>query len=160
MVWKIAASEVQGVSLDDELERIKRKRLDEVIRRQKASEARPQSSSLPAGVRVLTDADFAQETEKHPLMVVDFWAPWCGPCRMVSPIIEELAREYAGRVSFGKVNVDENIMTSSRFEVHSIPTIVFFNRGRPVDAIIGAVPKAAIEAKLRSYIGANASSNA
>lgn len=101
---------------------------------------------------VLTDASFSSELSKYPLMVVDFWAVWCGPCHAVAPTIEQLAREYAGRVAFGKLNVDENPLTSNEFEVQSIPTILIFKNGEAVDGIIGAVPKSQIESKIRSHL--------
>jgi len=86
-------------------------------------------------------------------MVVDFWAAWCGPCRMVAPIVEQLAKEYSGRVAFGKLNVDENPLTSGEFQVQSIPTLLIFRDGQPVDGIIGAVPKYQIESKLKAQLG-------
>src|SRR5690348_17897295 len=78
---------------------------------------------------ILSDASFSSEISKHPLMVVDFWAAWCGPCRMVAPIIEQLAKDYSGRVAFGKLNVDENPLTSEEFQVESIPTLLIFRNG-------------------------------
>lgn len=108
-----------------------------------------QTASKPI---ILTDTNFSLEISEHPIMVVDFWAPWCGPCRMVGPIIEELARDYAGKVYFGKLNVDENPVTSNRFQVKSIPTILIFKNGEPVDGIIGAVPRSHIESKLKSHL--------
>lgn len=101
---------------------------------------------------ILTDASFSSELSKYPLMVVDFWAVWCGPCHAISPIIEQLAREYAGRVAFGKVNVDENPLTSSEFEVQSIPTLLIFKNGEAVDGIIGVVPKSQIESKIKCHL--------
>ena len=102
---------------------------------------------------ILSDATFSSEISKYPLMVVDFWAAWCGPCRMVAPIVEQLAKEYSGRVAFGKLNVDENPLTSNEFEVQSIPTLLIFRDGQPVDAIIGAAPKYQIESKLKAQLG-------
>jgi thioredoxin 1 len=104
-------------------------------------------------VKHWSDANFAAEVEQGTgLVVVDFWAPWCGPCRMVAPMIEQLAAEYAGRVTFGKVNVDESPEVSARYGIRSIPTIGIFKDGEPVDGVIGAVPKqylaAAIEKQL------------
>jgi len=87
---------------------------------------------------LLTDLNFSQEVDKYPLLVVDFWAPWCGPCRMVSPIIEQLASELAGKVVFGKVNVDENPRVASTFGIQSIPTIAIFKNGKAVDGFVGA----------------------
>jgi thioredoxin 1 len=100
----------------------------------------------------LTDQNFVQEIQKADLMVVDFWAAWCGPCQFVSPIIEELASDYAGKVSFGKLNVDENPMVSQQFMIRSIPTIMFFKNGKMVDAQIGAVPKQFLEQKIKKHM--------
>ncbi|MEM3675496.1 MAG: thioredoxin [Thermoplasmataceae archaeon] len=100
----------------------------------------------------LTDSTFISEISRDGVMVVDFWAPWCGPCRFVSPIVEELARDYAGKARFGKVNVDENPVISSRFDIRSIPTIMFFKNGKPVDVQIGAVPRQILEAKLKRLL--------
>ena len=100
----------------------------------------------------LTDSNFDSEVTKHELIVIDFWAPWCGPCRMVGPLIEELATEYAGKVAFGKLNVDDNMMISSRFGVRSIPTLMIFKDGEAVDTLVGACSKSHIESKFRPYI--------
>ena len=81
-------------------------------------------------------------------VVVDFWAPWCGPCKMIAPIIEQLAIEYTGKVVFGKVNIDENRMITQSFGIQSIPTMMIFKNGKAVDIIVGAIPKAQIETRL------------
>ena len=94
----------------------------------------------------LTDANFQTEVaDKEGVTVVDFWAPWCGPCRMVGPVIEELAEEYEGEVRFAKLNVDDNQQTAGAFGVRSIPTIGFFKDGEPVGAVVGAYPKEALQ---------------
>ena len=85
-------------------------------------------------------------------MVIDCWAAWCGPCRMVAPIIDELSKDYAGKVVFGKLNVDENPKTAMRFDIMSIPTLLIMKNGEEVDRIIGAVPKQSMEAKLRKHM--------
>ena len=100
----------------------------------------------------LTDSNFDSEVTKHDLIVVDFWAPWCGPCRMVGPVIEELASEYAGKVAFGKLNVDQNTTVPGRFAVRGIPTMIIFKDGRAVDTLVGAYPKSHIESKFKPYI--------
>jgi thioredoxin 1 len=89
-----------------------------------------------------TDSDFkTQVLESKGLTVVDFWAPWCGPCRVVGPIIEELASEYAGKVKIGKINVDENSQTAGQYSVMSIPSILFFKDGQPVKTMVGVQSK-------------------
>ena len=106
---------------------------------------------LPVGNKpvTITDANFAAEVERSPLPVLlDMWAPWCGPCRMVGPVVEELAKEMAGRVRVAKLNVDENPATAARFNVQSIPTLLVLKNGREVERIVGAQPKAAIVQRL------------
>jgi thioredoxin 1 len=136
---------------DDELEAIKQKKLAEL---QKAAATKAMMSSLTEPI-VLTDSNFANEVAKYPIILVDFWAPWCGPCRMISPIIEQLAREYSGRAAFGKVNVDENQRIASTFGVQSIPTMIIFKNGKGVDVIIGAMPKGQIEMKIKQQMLGN-----
>lgn len=102
---------------------------------------------------IVTDANFAEEVERSPLPVLlDMWAPWCGPCRMVGPIVDQLASELAGRVKVAKLNTDENPMTGSRFNVRSIPTLLVLKEGREVDRIVGAVPKQEILRRLQAFV--------
>ena len=136
------------MSSDDELDAIKHKKLAEL---QKEAATKAMMSSITEPI-VLTDSNFASEVAKYPVMLVDFWAPWCGPCRMVSPIIEQLSREYSGRVAFGKVNVDENQRIATSFGIQSIPTLMIFKGSKAVDVIIGAMPKAQIEMKLKQQL--------
>ncbi|MCL4353821.1 thioredoxin [Patescibacteria group bacterium] len=91
---------------------------------------------------VITDSSFDQEVLQSKLPVlVDFWAPWCGPCRMVSPIVEELAKEYQDKLKVGKLNVDENSQTASRYAVMSIPSLIIFRDGKPIKTMVGAQSK-------------------
>ncbi len=100
----------------------------------------------------VTEDSFADEIEgAEGLAMVDFWAEWCGPCRMVSPIVEELAEEYSDRVKVGKVDVDENQKIAQRFNIRSIPSILFFKDGEHVDTVVGAVPKAQLEQKIEEH---------
>jgi thioredoxin 1 len=100
----------------------------------------------------VTDSDFESEIEKHEgLAVVDFWATWCGPCRIVAPALDQLAVEFEGKAKVRKMDVDTNIKTPARYSVRSIPAILFFKDGKLVDQVIGAVPKAQLEQKFRQH---------
>ncbi|MFY9556698.1 MAG: thioredoxin [Blastocatellia bacterium] len=101
----------------------------------------------------VNDGNFADEVERSPLPVLlDMWAPWCGPCRMIAPIIEQLATELAGRVKVAKLNTDENPITGSRFNARSIPTLLVLKKGREVDRMVGAFPKQEILRRLQAVI--------
>lgn len=105
-----------------------------------------------ANATEVTDDTFESEVEKHSgLAVVDFWATWCAPCRMIAPILEQLASEYSGKAKVTKLDVDTNIRTASRFNVRSIPTILFFKDGKLVDQIVGAVPKPRLEEVFKKH---------
>ena len=100
----------------------------------------------------VTDTNFANEIEGTTgLAVVDFWAAWCGPCRMVAPVIEQLASEYEGKVRVGKLDVDANQQVAMRFNIRSIPSILFFKDGKHIDTVVGAVPKAMLEKKIAEH---------
>lgn len=104
---------------------------------------------------VLTSASWNQEVINNAgLVLVDFWAPWCGPCKMLAPTIEELATEYAGKAKIGKLNTDENPDIASRYKIMGIPTIMFFKSGQTVDQVVGAVPKGQLKSKIDSLLKA------
>ncbi|GEM86561.1 thioredoxin [Meiothermus granaticius] len=100
----------------------------------------------------VTDASFDQTLKDNPVVLVDFWAEWCGPCRMVAPVLEEIAKEYEGKLIVAKLDVDTNPQTAMRFRVMSIPTIILFKNGQPVEVMVGAAPKANFVAKLSKHI--------
>jgi thioredoxin 1 len=128
---------------NEELKRIREKKLAEF-------KARKQMGNEPVHV---TDADFEETVKKHQLALIDFWASWCGPCLALAPTIEELVKDYAGKVLIGKLNVDENPQTAECFQVFSIPTLLIMKDGKEVDRIVGCVPKKHIEAALRKHLG-------
>ncbi len=100
----------------------------------------------------VTDSEFDRFVKDHPYVVVDFWAEWCAPCRAIAPTVEELAQKYAGRVTFGKVNSDENPRTVQQFMIMGIPTILFFRGGKLVDQVVGAMPRNAFEERVKKHL--------
>jgi thioredoxin 1 len=102
---------------------------------------------------VFTDANFEAEVMKSDkVSLVDFWAEWCGPCRMIGPTVEQLATEYEGKAKIGKLNVDENPNVSMQFGIRNIPAVLFIKNGEVVDKQIGAAPKSVLEAKLKAHL--------
>lgn len=106
---------------------------------------------MPDTALHLTDATFEQELARHPgLLLIDFWAEWCAPCRMVAPVLEELVTESGGTLTLAKVNVDDNPGLAARYGIRSIPTILFVKGGKVLDQVIGAVPKGQLRKKLEA----------
>ncbi|GBE06754.1 thioredoxin-1 [bacterium BMS3Abin10] len=109
---------------------------------------------MSEGVTNVTQDSWDAEVLQSPdLILVDFWAAWCGPCKMVAPMVEELAREYEGKARFVKLNTDENPDLASRYKIRGIPTLMFFKKGEIVEQIVGVVPKAQLKAKIDSLLG-------
>jgi thioredoxin 1 len=135
----------------DELEEIRAKKLESYW-----SDMQPPSVTLerktPNIPIKVTDGNFDSLVEDYDFMIVDCWAPWCGPCRMLGPVIDELAKDYSGKVVFGKLNTDENRGTARRFGIMSIPTLLFIKKGHHVDTIVGAVPRQTIESKIQEHL--------
>ena len=101
----------------------------------------------------MTEKNFDEVMASNKVVFLDFWATWCGPCMVMDPIVEKLAAKYSGKAAFGKVNVDEEMNVSSRFQVFSIPTFMIFKNGQPMDAAIGAVGESSLERLITSAIG-------
>ena len=137
--------------MDQELEEIKKRKLEQ-LKNQYIKGGKNMNNELPDSTIQITDADFDISINKYNTLVVDCWAPWCGPCRMVGPVIDELAKDYQGKIVFGKLNVDENQMTSAKYQIMSIPTLLIFKNGQLVDKIIGALPKENLKEKLNPYL--------
>lgn len=133
----------RSASDEKELERMRHKKLAEL------GEKKQEVDSKPIHI---TDSSFKEITSKHTLALVDFWAAWCGPCQSLAPTIEELAKEYAGKILVGKLNVDENPQTAECFQVFSIPTMLIMKNGEEIDRIVGCVQKKHIEAALRKHL--------
>jgi thioredoxin 1 len=100
----------------------------------------------------LEDTTFFQTINKFPIMLVDFWAPWCGPCRMMSPIIDQIGKDYLGKLVIGKINVDENPLIARQFSISSIPTLMLFKRGKEVNKIIGSVSRNKIDEMVKMHL--------
>ena len=115
------------------------------------SKTEGQEEALNKSIPV-TDATFKETIQKYPLVVIDCWAPWCGPCRMVSPVLDEIARDYAGKVIIGKLNVDENQRTAMEYQIMGIPAMLIFKNGKLIDQVIGAMPRQILEPKIVKYL--------
>jgi thioredoxin 1 len=142
---KVEHSKLSEEEKDPELEKIIAKKMQGIMDNLQASG----EISMPIKV---TDNNFEETVGKYPLIVVDCWAAWCGPCRMLAPVIDELAKEHAGELVFGKLNVDENPQTATRFNVMSVPTILILKNGEEADRIVGALPKPTIQQRIREHL--------
>jgi thioredoxin 1 len=134
---------------DEELERIKRRKLEKLMKKTsgRTKEAKP-SSELSGKPVDLTDATFTRFVKDNAMAVIDVWAPWCGPCRFVSPVVEDIARDYVGKIAFGKLNVDQNRMVATQYGIMGIPTLLVFKNGKLVDRIVGAMPRERLEPRI------------
>ncbi len=127
----------------DELEQIRARKMRELM-------GQMSTPSIDKPI-VVSDRNFDQTIKNYPLVVVDCWAAWCAPCRAIAPVVEELAKDYTGKVVFGKLNVDENPETTQKFGIMAIPTLLVMKNGNEVDRIVGALPKNQLEAKISAY---------
>lgn len=132
----------------DDLDEIREKKMNELANKY-SGDSKQEILDKPI---IITDDTFDNVIQKYKLLVIDCWAEWCGPCRMVGPVIDELAKDYAGKIVFGKINVDENRTIPMKFQIMSIPTILIFKDGNLVDKIIGALPKPNLESRIKQYL--------
>ena len=137
----------ESTANDEELEKIRAKKL-EVMKKELQDNPGGSGDNWPAEPVPLTEQNFEEFIKQYPLVAVDCWAPWCGPCRMVAPIIDELAKEYQGKIVFGKLNTDENQGIALKFNIMSIPTLILFKEGKPISNIVGFRPKAELKRSL------------
>ena len=134
---------MREVQVLDELEQIRERKLRELV-------GQMSTPSIDKPI-VVSDRNFEQTVKSYPLVVVDCWAAWCAPCRAIAPVVEQLAKEYSGKVVFGKLNVDENPETAQKFGIMAIPTLLVIKNGTEVDRIVGALPKNQLVAKISYY---------
>jgi len=140
---------------DEELEKIRQRKMKEVmddLARKRMRNEEKASSPVPGTPLKVTDESFGDLVRSNPVVVVDFWATWCPPCRVLAPIIEQLARDYAGKILFGKLDVDGNQQTAAKFGVMSVPTLLLFKDGKLVDRIVGAMPRNLLEERITRHL--------
>ncbi len=133
--------------MSTEVEEIKQRKMNEMMSRAGSGEGWPE---VPVQV---SDSNFEDFVKKYPKVVVDCWAPWCGPCRMLAPTIDQLAKDMTGSVAFAKLNTDDNYGTAGKFRIGSIPTLLIFKDGELVDKIVGAAPKSIVEQGIKRALG-------
>ena len=127
----------------DELEEIRAKKIRELVNQMS-------TPNIDKPI-VVSDRNFEQTVKNYPLVVVDCWAAWCAPCRAIAPIVDQLAKDYMGKVVFGKLNVDENPETAQRFGIMAIPTLLVMKDSKEVDRVVGILPKSQLEEKISGY---------
>ena len=152
--WESKEYESKLKKLIEESERMKEERLkkERKVLKERPEPLRKKGKSVSDKPVDLTDATFTEAIQNHPLVVVDCWAPWCAPCHMVAPVVEELARDYAGKILFGKLNVDESRGIAMQYQIMSIPTMLVFKSGKLVDRMIGAMPRQMLEPKITRHL--------
>jgi thioredoxin 1 len=137
-------------SMKDDLVTIRKKKLEKL--KITHMNGGTKMDNMPNSPVEINDADLDNYINRYDTLVVDCWAPWCGPCRMVSPIIDDLAQELQGKIVFGKLNVDDNQSTTTKYRIMSIPSLLVFKNGQLVDKIVGALPKNQLKEKLNTYM--------
>ncbi len=131
--------------MSTEVEEIKQRKLDEMM-------ANANGNGWPDEPVQVTDSNFDEFVKKYPKVVVDCWAPWCGPCRMLSPTIDQLAKDMKGKIAFAKLNTDDNYGTAGKYRIASIPTLLLFRDGQLVNRFVGAAPRATVEQNIKSAL--------
>ena len=134
----------------DELDEIRKKKMEKMM--SEKNEPSALSLQYPDKPVVITDATVDSAVGQYPIFILDCWAEWCGPCRTIGPIIEELAKEMKGKAVFGKLNVDENMQTANKYRISAIPTLLIFKNGKLIDKLLGAFPKATLAARVQEYL--------
>ena len=134
----------------DELDEIRKKKMEKMM--SEKNEPSTPSLQYPDKPVVITDATVDSAVGQYPIFILDCWAEWCGPCRTIGPIIEELAKEMKGKAVFGKLNVDENMQTANKYRISAIPTLLIFKNGKLIDKLLGAFPKATLAARVQKYL--------
>lgn len=134
----------------DDLDEIRKKKMEKMMKEMNRPPA--PSVQLPDKPVIITDETLDSAAKQYPVFILDCWAEWCGPCRMLGPIIEELAGELKGKVVFGKLNVDQNMQTANKHRISAIPTLLVFKNGKLVDKLVGAYPKGTLAAKIQKYL--------
>lgn len=135
--------------MDKEFEAIRERKLRDLMTE---IDRAKDKDNWPENPVEITDSTFKSLVQQYDVLVVDCWAPWCGPCNMIAPVIEALAGDYKGKAVFGRLNTDENMAIATTFSIMSIPTLLFFKNGELVDKLIGAVPRQFIEEKLQKLL--------
>jgi len=136
--------------MSSEIEEIRQRKMEEMM--QKAGAVPSGGNGWPESPVQVADDTFESFVKKYSKVVVDCWAPWCGPCRMLSPTIDALAKDMRGKVAFAKLNTDDNYGTAGKFKIASIPTLLFFKDGQLVGKMVGAAPKAVVEQEIRKAL--------
>lgn len=134
----------------DDLDEIRKKKMEKMMSdMNKTPEPNIQYPEKPV---VVTDSTVDSAANQYPLFIMDCWAEWCGPCRQIAPVLEEMAKELKGKAVFGKLNVDENMQTANKYRISAIPTLLVFKNGKLIDRLVGAYPKATLAAKIQKYL--------
>lgn len=126
----------------DEIEEIRKKKMKKMM----------EERSYPDTPIVVKDADFGEIIRKYPFVIIDCWAEWCAPCHMIAPVIEELAKDYAGKIVFGRLDVDGNSNAARQYGIMSIPTLLLFKQGKLIDQIVGAMPREILEPRIKKWM--------